>query len=115
MLSEPATTSVDVDDTSSNIAMDKKALRKANKKLMKAERRAQREGRGDPLAGQKICDMCNASVNLLVRCTYDESQQWKMVCGKCWKVASGGVVDGDSTHPFYKYGGLWKNRRAQPN
>ena len=84
------------------------------KKAKKAERRAQREGRGDPTAGQKKCDMCGKSVNLLIRCMYEEGQvDWKMVCGKCWNVASGGVVDGDSDHPHYKYGGLWKNRRAQ--
>jgi hypothetical protein len=23
-----------------------------------------------------------------------------MVCGKCWKDVSGGVVDGDATHPY---------------
>jgi hypothetical protein len=89
-----------------------KADRKAAKKAKKAERRAQRQGQGDPKAGQKSCDLCSKSVNLLIRCTYDESLQWKMVCGKCWKDASGGVVDGDASHPFYRYGGLWKNRRA---
>lgn len=91
----------------------RKAERKAAKKAKKAERRAQREGRGDPSAGQKECDMCHKSVDLLVRCTYDESLKWNMVCGKCWKEASGGVVDGDTSHPYYRYGGLWKNRRAQ--
>ena len=25
----------------------------------------------------------------------------------------GGVVDGDKSHPYYKYGGLWKNRRRK--
>jgi hypothetical protein len=36
-----------------------------------------------------------------------------MVCGKCWKdVSGGGVVDGDATHPYYQYGGLWKNRHS---
>jgi hypothetical protein len=34
-----------------------------------------------------------------------------MVCGKCWHDVSGGVPDGDRDHPFYSYGGLWKNRR----
>ncbi len=76
-----------------DIIQDPKALRrsqrKAEKKRKKQERRAQREGRGDPSAGQKNCDMCGASVNLLIRCTYDESLQWKMVCGKCWNKASG--------------------------
>lgn len=89
----------------------KKQQRKAAKKEKKAARRAQREGRGDPTAGQKCCDMCDKSVDLLIRCTYDESGEWKMVCGVCWKKASGGVVDGDAQHPYYRYGGLWKNRR----
>ena len=25
-----------------------------------------------------------------------------MVCGKCWKTVSGGVVDGDDDHPDYR-------------
>lgn len=99
--------------TESGEAMDAKARRKSEKKRKKAERRAQREGRGDPSAGQKQCTICNKSVNLLIRCTYDKSGKWGMVCGKCWKDLSGGVVDGDADHPHYRYGGLWKNRRAQ--
>ena len=95
-------------------AARKKAIRKAEKKAKKATKRAQREGRGDPKAGQKECDMCSKSVNLLVRCMHKEGQaDWEMVCGKCWNVASGGVADGDTEHPHYRYGGLWKNRRAQ--
>jgi hypothetical protein len=86
-----------------------KSERKALKKSRKVERRAQKS---DPTAGQKSCDVCSKSVDLLVRCTIDETQNWNMVCGKCWKVVSGGVVDGDAQHPFYRYGGLWKNRRA---
>lgn len=82
------------------------AIRKAEKKRKKAERRLQREGKL-PSGGQKDCDMCGASVDLLIRCTYDASQEWKMVCGKCWKKASGGVVDGDANHPYYKYGGKY--------
>lgn len=106
------------EETSSIQAIDdpkerSKAERKAAKKAKKAARRAQREGRGDPTAGQKPCDMCGKSVNLLIRCTYDASGEWKMVCGKCWNVASGGVVDGDVNHPHYRYGGLWKNRRQR--
>lgn len=91
----------------------RKAERKAAKKAKKAERRLNRQGRGDPSAGQKECDVCTKSVNLLIRCTIDESARWNMVCGKCWNGVSGGVVDGDASHPYYKYGGLWKNRRAQ--
>lgn len=90
-----------------------KAARKAAKKEMKAARRAKREGTGDPNVGRKPCDMCSTPSDLLIRCTYDASDEWKMVCGKCWKVASGGVVDGDADHPHYRYGGLWKNRKAQ--
>jgi hypothetical protein len=109
---------VDESETEIDLPLDpearKKAIRKAEKKNKKATRRAQREGRGDPTAGQKECDMCSKSVNLLVRCMYKEGQaDWEMVCGKCWNVASGGVVDGDTEHPHYRYGGLWKNRRAQ--
>ncbi|KAL3802378.1 hypothetical protein HJC23_007203 [Cyclotella cryptica] len=96
-----------------NLVLDCRAKRKAEKKRVKAERRAQREGRGDPSAGQKPCDICQKSVNLLVRCTYDSSETWRMVCGSCWRDVSGGVVDGDDAHPFYRYGGLWKNRRKQ--
>ena len=59
--------------------LDARAKRKAEKKRKKAERRAQREGRGDPTAGQKQCTMCNKSVNLLIRCTYDESGEWVSV------------------------------------
>ena len=36
-----------------------------------------------------------------------------MVCGRCWKDVSGGVPDGDASHPHYQYGGLWKNRNVQ--
>jgi len=101
------------DDINDDPVERKKAERKAAKKAKKAERRAQREGRGNPSAGQKNCDMCSKSVDLLIRCTYDASGEWRMVCGSCWKTASGGVVDGDAAHPHYRYGGLWKNRRAQ--
>lgn len=91
----------------------KRVDRKAAKKRAKAERRARREGRADSSVGQKDCDVCGASVDLLIRCQIDASGSWKMVCGKCWKKVSGGVVDGDADHPHYRYGGLWKNRTRQ--
>ena len=47
---------------------DGKAQRKAAKKEMKALRRAKRAGTGPAETGQKSCDVCGASVNLLVRC-----------------------------------------------
>lgn len=90
--------------------LDPKAARKAAKKQAKALRRAQREGRADPSVGQKPCDVCGKSVDLLIRCTIDQTGDWKMVCGKCWHTVSGGVVDGSDDHPYYRYGGLWKNR-----
>ena len=90
-----------------------KANRKAAKKAAKAKRRALREGKGDPTHGQKLCDMCGNSVDLLIRCTIDSTSEWKMVCGKCWHDVSGGVVDGDKSHPHYRYGGLWKNRKKR--
>ena len=29
----------------------------------------------------------------------------------CWRSVSGGVTDGTAEFPYYKYGGVWKNRR----
>ena len=87
--------------------------RKAAKKATKALRRAKRAGVADETTGQKQCDLCDASVNLLVRCRTDTTKKWRMVCGRCWKDVSGGVPDGDASHPNYQYGGLWKNRNVQ--
>jgi ZPR1 zinc finger protein len=97
-----------------NIRQAERQARKEAKRAKKAERRAQRQGKGDPDAGKKSCDLCSKHVNLLIRCLHEEGQvDWSMVCGKCWHQVSGGVPDGDANHPHYRYGGLWKNRRAQ--
>mmetsp|Transcript_2545 Transcript_2545/g.4353 ORF Transcript_2545/g.4353 Transcript_2545/m.4353 type:complete len:295 (-) Transcript_2545:13-897(-) len=90
--------------------MDRRKHKEAVK-AQKAARRAKRMGQ-DVESGRKPCDLCANRVDLLIRCTTDESRQYKMVCGKCWKDVSGGVTDGDADHPFYNYGGLWKNRAA---
>ena len=103
----------------------KREQRKANKKAVKASKRSKRAGGGggdgEGVAaeqnnnddGRKSCDGCGKRVDLLIRCQDDGSKRWKMLCGgKCWKNASGGVPDGDADHPHYRYGGLWKNRRA---
>ena len=68
----------DNDDNSDTMAEvdDAKVRRKAEKKQKKAERRAQRQGTGDPTIGQKTCTICNKSVDLLIRCTYDASAEW---------------------------------------
>lgn len=89
--------------------LDAKAARKAAKKALKAQRRARREGMDT--GGQKVCDLCARSVDLLVRCRIDSSKAWRMVCGRCWKTpeVAGGVVDGDGQNAHYRYGGLWKN------
>ena len=97
---------------------DTRLARKVEKKRKKKEKRDRLRGNevdGAPLSpgGQKQCDTCEKNVDLLVRCTIDESRVWKMVCGKCWKTVSGGVTDGDVDHPYYRYGGLWKNRRRK--
>ena len=96
-----------------SVVDDPKAARRAAKRAAKAEKRAKREG---TVAGhgQKACDMCDRSVDLLIRCQVDHTPDWKMVCGKCWKTpeVAGGVVDGDGSNPHYRYGGLWKNLHA---
>uniref|UniRef100_A0A0G4HJP3 Uncharacterized protein n=1 Tax=Chromera velia CCMP2878 TaxID=1169474 RepID=A0A0G4HJP3_9ALVE len=91
---------------------DEKEDRKLRKKRLKEERRAKREGRAPKDVGRKSCDLCSKEVDLLIRCTVDASQQWRMACGKCWKKASGGVPDGTPDKPHYRYGGVWKNRNA---
>ena len=95
----------------------RRAARKAAKKAVKAAKRAKRpgaEGSGDESVpdGSKPCDGCQRASDLLIRCQTDTTGRWRMLCGKCWRGASGGVPDGDVDHPHYRYGGLWKNRRA---
>eukprot|EP00747_Dinoflagellata_sp_TGD_P166085 gnl/TRDRNA2_/TRDRNA2_188338_c0_seq1.p1 gnl/TRDRNA2_/TRDRNA2_188338_c0~~gnl/TRDRNA2_/TRDRNA2_188338_c0_seq1.p1 ORF type:complete len:217 (+),score=50.18 gnl/TRDRNA2_/TRDRNA2_188338_c0_seq1:299-949(+) len=114
---EPAQEDDDEDEESAQqeagdeaAAGDGNATRRARRQAMKAERRDRRAR--SPADKRKPCDLCRRPSDLLVRCTVDASQQWRMVCGRCWKVASGGVPDGDAEHPHYRYGGLWKNRSA---
>ena len=66
-----------------------------------------------PSAYNKPCSLCSHPFDVLIRCQVDASGTWEFVCrGKCWKDVSGGVVDGDESHPHYKYGGMWKNKHA---
>lgn len=97
------------EDEAGEAIIDPKAARKAAKKAQKAQRRARREGQDS--GGQKACDVCDRSVDVLIRCTMDSTKEWKMVCGRCWKTpeVAGGVVDGDGQNSHYRYGGLWKN------
>lgn len=64
-----------------------------------------------PSVYSKKCGLCHSPNDVLVRCQIDDTRRWQFVCTKqCWKRVSGGTTDGDSAHPFYKYGGMWKNK-----
>ncbi len=91
----------------SPIPLDEKDAKKLRKEAAKEAKREKRQGSGLTL---KPCDLCLKNKDLLIRCQIDTTLAWKMVCGKCWKDVSGGVVDGDAAHPHYRYGGLWKAR-----
>lgn len=49
-----------------------------------------------------------------LRCCAPPGSRAAQACGKCWREASGGVPDGDAAHPYYRYGGLWRNLHAAP-
>lgn len=66
-----------------------------------------------PSTFRKNCDLCREPNDVLVRCQIDDTATWHFICPKkCWKVVSGGVIDGSSDHSFYRYGGMWKNKHA---
>merc|ERR1719461_490149 len=101
------------ENTALAISLTPAEERRARKKALKKAKQAKRAGSPEAIAAKmKPCDMCKKPVNILIRCTCDASQQWRMLYGRCWKEASGGVPDGDADHPHYRYGGLWKNRAA---
>jgi len=67
----------------------------------------------DETQHRKPCTLCSTPRDVLIRCQIDDSGKWHLVCpGKCWTDVSGGVVDGDANHPYYRYGGAWKNKFA---
>ncbi|QIX00763.1 hypothetical protein AMS68_006280 [Peltaster fructicola] len=74
------------------------------------------EGASERKTGRKNCTLCYKSRDVLVRCQIDETGKWHFVCpGKCWTSVSGGEVDAKGhkdDFPFYRYGGMWKNRHA---
>ena len=62
---------------------------------------------------RKPCTLCDTPRDVLVRCQIDETGRWHFVCpGSCWKQVSGGKIDGDGdeSHQWYRYGGMWKNK-----
>ena len=60
-----------------------------------------------PSAHSKPCTVCQNPRDVLIRCQIDDSRRWHFVCGKCWRDVSGGEVDGDREHKYYRYGGSW--------
>lgn len=67
----------------------------------------------DPSTSTKLCEGCGKPNDVLIRCRRDDTETWYLLCpGKCWKEASGGKVDGTAETPFYRYGGVWKNKKA---
>ncbi|KAI5454370.1 hypothetical protein NCC49_004425 [Naganishia albida] len=67
----------------------------------------------DPGTSTKKCEQCGKPSDVLIRCRKDETEKWFLLCpGKCWKEASGGKVDGTKDTPWYRYGGVWKNKKA---
>ncbi|KAL0036255.1 hypothetical protein WJX79_010383 [Trebouxia sp. C0005] len=85
-----------------NETPEQRAARKEQIKAQKADKRARREGHVPDEYGQKQCSLCDQLKDLLIRCQIDKTEKWHMVCGKCWKKVSGGVVDGDDDHPDYR-------------
>ena len=77
----------------------RRAARKARKEAAK-EAATEKEKGG--AGGAKPCASCASQVHLLIRCQTDTTKQWRMLCGKCWHKASGGVPDGDADHPHYR-------------
>ena len=76
--------------------------------LPKARKRSK-----SPSAYRKPCDLCHDPNDVLVRCIIDDTSKWLFVCTKsCWRKVSGGEIDGNPDHPYYRYGGMWKNKHA---
>ena len=108
-----------------NETPEQRKARKEEVKAQKADKRARREGHVPDNYGQKPCSICKQQKDLLIRqgngteetccytvhklsmvlpirCQIDKTETWHMVCGKCWRTVSGGVVDGDEAHPEYR-------------
>ena len=99
---QPGGTAARETDDAPAAPLSKKELRRQHKQAVKAQkaaRRAKRMGQ-DVESGRKACQLCEQRVDLLIRCTVDATQQYKLVCGRCWKDVSGGVPDGDADHPY---------------
>lgn len=59
----------------------------------------------------KPCSLCQKPKDVLIRCQIDDTKKWHFICtGACWTRVSGGVVDGDGSNKWYRYGGMWKNK-----
>lgn len=82
---------------------------KNHKKQVKLLNKAKRAGEVD--IGSKQCDICQNMRDVLVRCTIDETCQYKMVCTRgCWQKISGNTIDGsEDKEDYYRYGGMSAN------
>ena len=98
------------------------SLKKSERKMSPEARKVARKQRKQaakvsksrrPTVGRKPCGSCaKEECEELIRCQAAGWEGWLLVCGACWKQASGGVPDGDADHPMYKYGGLWRFRKT---
>ena len=94
----------------------RRAARKAAKKAVKAAKRAKRPARKARATSPSPTEANRATgANALGPSHPVPDGYYRSVADavrQCWRDASGGVPDGDADHPHYRYGGLWKNRRA---
>lgn len=96
------------DDSSSEDCQADESPAKKKKPLT-----AKQAAKLDPSTSTKLCEGCGKPSDVLIRCRKDDTEKWYLLCpGKCWKEASGGKVDGTAETPFYRYGGVWKNKKA---
>ncbi|PRP88447.1 hypothetical protein PROFUN_03164 [Planoprotostelium fungivorum] len=92
----------------------RKQEKRDRKKAAREAKKSNRQGSDSSVeASRKPCDLCHEKRDVLVRCMIDDSEQWKLICTKgCWQKVSGGQVDGVKEKEHYRYGGMWKNHKA---
>ncbi len=104
---------VDGDDESDTENESLRRRRGESVEAKRARKKKSRERKGDADAAMKPCDACARKRDVLVRCRSSNASEWRMLCGKCWRDVSGGVVDGTPDNEGYAYGGMWKNMRRE--
>lgn len=95
-----------------DLSVAEEDLRSSENLQNRAQLKSQKRSKS-PSAYRKPCDLCHTPNDVLVRCSIDDTLAWYFVCTKvCWRKVSGGVIDGSPNHPYYRYGGMWKNKHA---